>query len=85
MPLAGSNTPGLPTVACRTWSQPMPASPARPWAMAPIWLISERALETAARWSLRATTVPVMSAIAARTQRRPTSMPATQPASGFSS
>src|SRR4030095_413976 len=34
-PRVGSNTPGLPTVTCWTWSQPMPAPAARPGAVAP--------------------------------------------------
>jgi hypothetical protein len=84
-PRVGSNTPGLPTVTWTTWSQPMPASSARPRAIAPICPIRARALETLARSWRRATIVPVTSATAARSQRRPTSMPATQPASGFSS
>ena len=84
-PRVGSNTPGLPTVTWWTWSQPIPASAASPWAMAPIWPIRVRALEARAGSSRRATTVPVMSARAARTRRRPTSMPTTQPAEGLSS
>src|SRR4029450_3072371 len=84
-PRVGSYTPGVPTVVWMTWAQPMPASAARPRAIAPIWLVSVRALEALARSSRRATIWPVMSASAARTRRRPTSMPATQPAAGFSS
>ena len=53
--------------------------------MAPICPMSVEALRTRARSSRRATTVPAMSAMAARTQWRPTSMPTTQPAPGFSS
>src|SRR5579859_7538719 len=53
--------------------------------MAPIWPISVLALPTRARSSRRATTLPAMLAMAARTQTRPTSMPATQPALGLSS
>ena len=53
--------------------------------MLPICPISAFALLTFARSSRRARIVPAMSAIAARTQMRPTSMPTTQPAVGFSS
>jgi hypothetical protein len=63
----------------------MPAWAASPWAIEPIWPIRARALDAWARSSQRATTAPVMSARAARTRRRPTSMPITQPAAGLSS
>jgi len=62
----------------------IPASDASPWAISPICEIRLSALRTFARSSRRATKAPVTSAIAARTQLRPTSMPTTHPARGFS-
>ena len=53
--------------------------------MAPICVMSVFALFTCARSSRRATNWPVTSAIAARTQSLPTSIPTTHPAWGFSS
>ncbi len=84
-PRRGSMTPAAPTVAWVTWRQRMPASPATSCAIVPICSISVAELRARARSSRRATIVPVMSAAAARTQWRPTSMPTTQPADGFSS
>ena len=81
----GSNTPGLPTVACETCRHFSPASAARPWARSPIWLMSVRALLAWDRSSCRATMPPLRSATAARTQSLPTSTPTTHPAWAFSS
>ena len=77
----GSSTPGRPTVAWVTCDQLIPRSLARPCASPLIWATVRRC--GAVRSSRRARTVPVMSASAARTQWLPTSMPTTQPDSGF--
>ena len=64
--------------------QSSPRSPARLSARLRIWATVAAALRCV-RSSRRARTVPLMSASAARTQWLPTSMPTTQPDSGFSS
>ena len=84
-PRDGSRTPGLPTVACVTCDHLRPASAATSCPIRPIWATSVAELRARVRSSRRATTRPVMSASATRTQFRPTSRPTTQPDSGLSS
>ena len=84
-PGAGSSTPGLPITAWVTSRQRRPASPATAVGHLADLAISAPALRDIARSSRRAAIAPVMSARATRRYCRPTSMPTTKPACGFSS